>query len=352
MPMTDTPSLSLPGFYPWQQQQAQAWLSKRDRFAHAWLIHGMPGIGKRTFALAAAASLLCQQPRQGLACGRCQSCQWVAGGNHPDLRRLRPDAVALEEATPDTAALDTASTRKNPSKEIRIDQLRELENWFGLAPHQGGWRVLVLYPAEALNIVSANALLKILEEPGPQTVFLLVANAPDRLLPTIVSRCRRLPLPVPPQEQSQSWLKEQGVTDAPLWLAAASNAPVSAAQLAQTGEQPHPSWLTELLQQAIAPLSPPDVASLADQLEKIEVADWIDTLQRATFDMQLHQAGLPGRYYPQLQSLAKLAAQARAQRLSGLSRWLGQQQGMAGHPLSQRLFIHTVLQQTLLGWRA
>src|SRR5690606_36678773 len=90
-------SAALPGFLPWQLDQARAWLGRRERFAHAWLIHGLAGIGKVRFAAAAAASLLCEAPRDGLACGACPACTWVASGNHPDLRRVRPDAVALEE---------------------------------------------------------------------------------------------------------------------------------------------------------------------------------------------------------------------------------------------------------------
>lgn len=88
---------SYPQFLPWQQASASAWLSQRDRFAHAWLIHGLPGIGKSQFALAAAASLLCEHAVQGLACGHCTSCLWLASGNHPDIRRIRPDAIAMEE---------------------------------------------------------------------------------------------------------------------------------------------------------------------------------------------------------------------------------------------------------------
>src|SRR3546814_12652927 len=77
-------------FLPWQREFAAKWLSQRDRFAHAWLIHGLPGIGKRQFALAAAGSLLCESPDQGLACGHCAACLWLASGHHTDLRRIRP----------------------------------------------------------------------------------------------------------------------------------------------------------------------------------------------------------------------------------------------------------------------
>ncbi|WP_080362711.1 DNA polymerase III subunit delta', partial [Bordetella pertussis] len=224
--------MSLGRFLPWQTEIARSWLSGRDRFAHAWLIHGNGGIGKLDFTAAAAASLLCESPRQGLACGECAACAWVASGNHPDLRRIRPEAVALEEGADQTEGAEEAeagsggaAAKRAPSKDIRIDQIRALEPWFNTATHRGGWRVALLYPAHALNVISANALLKVLEEPPAHTVFLLVADAPDRLLPTLVSRCRRLPLPTPSAGQALQWLGEQGVEPAADWLAAAGGAP-------------------------------------------------------------------------------------------------------------------------------
>src|SRR3546814_20657571 len=81
-------------------------------------------MGKRQFALAAGVSLLCEQPRQGLACGQCTACQWLASGNHPDFRRIRPEAIAIEEGA-DQDGSDTVA-KKAPSKEIRVDQLRAL----------------------------------------------------------------------------------------------------------------------------------------------------------------------------------------------------------------------------------
>ncbi len=227
--------MSLAQFLPWQTETARGWLAQRDRFAHAWLIHGLAGIGKLQFASAAAASLLCESPRQGLACGECAACAWVASGNHPDLRRIRPEAVALEEGAEaaaesedaDAAAAASAGTgaKRAPSRDIRVDQIRALESWFNTATHRGGWRVALLYPAQALNMISANALLKVLEEPPAHTVFLLVADAPDRLLPTLLSRCRRLPLATPVPAQALQWLASQNVDDAASWLAAAGGAP-------------------------------------------------------------------------------------------------------------------------------
>src|SRR5690606_1181607 len=159
-------------------------------------------------------------------------------------------------------------TRKAPSRDIRVEQLRALHDWFNTATHRGGWRVAVLYPAEALNVISANALLQVLEEPPANTVILLTADAPDRLLPTLVSRCRRLPLPVPPPEQCLPWLREQGLADPNPWLAVAGGAPLLALERAQSGEDHAcPAWLKQLLS-PLAQGGAPEIGPLADLLEK------------------------------------------------------------------------------------
>ncbi|HEY9281541.1 MAG TPA: DNA polymerase III subunit delta' [Eoetvoesiella sp.] len=341
---------SIPEFLPWQLERASAWLNTRERFAHAWLIHGLAGIGKRQFALAAAAGLLCESPRQGLACGHCAACQWIASGNHPDLRRIRPDAIAVEEGSEsaEEPPEGVAIAKKAPSKEIRVDQLRALNSWFNTATHRGGWRVAVLYPAEALNPISANALLKVLEEPPEHTVFLVVADAPDNLLPTLVSRCRRLPLSVPPAGQSVEWLATQGIAEADLWLAAAGGAPLRALQLAQGGDSACPDWLERF----VTPLAQghsPDIGALADALEKQTATVWIDSLQRLCVDLLLAATGAPVRYFPGLENKILVTAQrASLRNLAEAGKWLAQQRAIASHPLNAKLLTHTTLQRIAL----
>ena len=348
--MTDA---AIPVFLPWQIPTASQWLANRKRFAHAWLIHGLAGIGKTQFALAAAAALLCENPQSGMACGQCPACQWVALGNHPDLRRIRPDAVAaLEgedtEATAGAEATEGAATKKALSKDIRIDQLRQLHAWFNTATHRGGFRVAVIYPAEAMNAISANALLKVLEEPPANTVFLLVADAPDRLLPTLVSRCRRLPLAVPDGAYCADWMRGQGVNDPQAWLDAAGGAPLKALKAAQGAESACPPWLTRLAQAALAP-AVPDLGPTADALEKIPVAEWVDALQRWFVDLMLASHSAPARYYPDLAPhTAKLAKTASPQALADTARWLTQQRALADHPLNAKLLAHTTAQRMLL----
>ncbi|AKQ60451.1 DNA polymerase III subunit delta' [Bordetella hinzii] len=347
--------MSLAEFAPWHLETARAWLGQRERFAHAWLIHGTAGIGKLDFAAAAAASLLCEAPREGLACGACPACAWVAAGNHPDLRRVRPDALAAEEGAEAAEAAEDgaepaagAGAKKAPSKDIRIDQIRALESWFNTATHRGGWRVALVYPAQALNAVSANALLKVLEEPPAHTVFLLVADAPDRLLPTLVSRCRRLPLAAPDAATARAWLAGQGVGQAEDWLAAAGGAPLAARRLAAQSDSPVPAWLAGMAE-SLAAGRAPDVGTLAEALEKLPAAEWLATLQRFFTDLNLAVHGAAARYFPSLaQPLGAIAARARPAPLAETGRWLTRQRALAGHPLNAKLFAHAALQRVVL----
>lgn len=340
--------MTLLNFYPWQEQAAQQWLGRhnQDRLAHAWLIHGQAGIGKRRFALACAGALLCERNQHQPACGQCQACQWVLAGNHPDFMRIRPEALAVAEGDTQSSDTDKAS-KKAPSKEIRVDQIRAIESWAIQSSHRGGWHVVVIYPAESLNLISANALLKILEEPPPYTVFLLVANALDGLLPTLVSRCRRFPLAPPVRTDAQDWLQDQGIREAGAYLAATGGAPELALQWSQDNAAYRPSWLTQLFD-SLARQHIIDVGEWVEVLEKQAPRLWIDALQRTVLDLMLTQAGLPPRYYPDLQTrYEKLGGTLSSATVAELSKWLLKQKAVADHPLNPKLFAHDVLTQVV-----
>jgi DNA polymerase-3 subunit delta' len=143
-----------------------------EKMPHALLFIGNEGVGKRTTALALAQALNCQNRQADQdACGQCRSCRLFATGSHPDFWQISPIA---------------------PSLQIRIEQIRELRRQVGFAPLAGSWRVVLLKPAETFNVEAANAFLKTLEEPPEGNLFILTAVADRDLLPTIVSRCRRL----------------------------------------------------------------------------------------------------------------------------------------------------------------
>ncbi|TEU31202.1 DNA polymerase III subunit delta', partial [Burkholderia cepacia] len=206
--------------YPWQTDDWNRLQQLRAQWPHALLLHGQAGIGKLQFAQHLAQGFLCESPQpNGEPCGACAACTWFSQGNHPDYRIVLPEALAGEApgAADDPKAADADEGGKKtraPSKEIKIEQVRALLDFCGVGSHRGGARVVVLYPAEALNVAASNALLKTLEEPPSGVVFLLVSARIDRLLPTIISRCRQWPMTVPAPDAAAAWLAAPGVEHA------------------------------------------------------------------------------------------------------------------------------------------
>ncbi|MCD8516310.1 MAG: DNA polymerase III subunit delta' [Burkholderiaceae bacterium] len=338
-------------FLPWQVDDAKRLLDDTSHLPHALLIHGISGTGKREFARAFAASLLCEDRQEGLACGKCQSCLWIAAGNHPDLKLVRPQAVAVREGAMnefegnEEGSAETSTAKRKPSEEIKIEQIRALESWYHRSTHRAGWRIVVLYPADALSVVSANALLKALEEPAPETLFLLTSDAPDRLLPTIVSRCQKFALTLPNRADCERWLTGQGVKDASQWLAAAGGAPLAALEMSQSLETACPDWAQALVT-TLSEGNLADLPAMADNLAKLHAVHWLTVLQRLGVDVSLACAGLPVRYFPRLQaSFDRLARRDHLARTEAVTAWLNQQARLANHPLSPKLFAQVCLER-------
>lgn len=170
--------------YPWQDGLWQQFAG-RQQHAHAYLLHGPAGIGKRALAERLMASLLCQRPTPQNACGECKSCLLLKAGSHPDNYILEP-----EEA----------------DKAIKVDQVRDLVSFVVQTAQMGGRKVVLIEPVESMNVNAANALLKSLEEPSGDTVLLLVSHQTSRLLPTIKSRCVQQACPLPSEAMSLAWL--------------------------------------------------------------------------------------------------------------------------------------------------
>ena len=202
--------------YPWQLDDWQRLQRLRAQWPHALLLYGQAGIGKLQFARHLAQGMLCEAPTaNGEPCGQCAACNWFVQGNHPDYRALLPEALAGEAVGAAPAGADEKADgeegkkTRTLSKEIKIEQVRALLDFCGVGAHRGGARVVLVYPAEALNAASANALLKTLEEPPAGVVFLLVSARVDRLLPTIISRCRQWPMSTPSPDEARAWLKNR-----------------------------------------------------------------------------------------------------------------------------------------------
>ncbi len=331
--------------YPWQIADWQRWQQMRERLPHAILFHGAEGIGKVAFAGHAAQSLLCESPDvEGHACGQCASCGWVVQYSHPDFRRVRPEALEAEDEEnnpePEESSTKKSSASKTPSRDIRIEQIRSLATFMNVSTHRAGLRVVMLYPAEALNAASANALLKTLEEPPPDTVFLLVTHRMDRLLPTILSRCRQFPLPLPAAEAALRWLESQQVSDASRWLAEQGGAPL-AALAASEGEfaKAQEEWLSHLAR--------PDAAAaliVAERLQKVALSQLVAWQQRWLYDLLTVKLAGRVRYYPHhRKNLEALSARLSTENLQQAVREAGSRRAVADHPLSARLFIEDML---------
>lgn len=334
--------------YPWQQDEWRQLARLRDFLPHAILFYGPEGIGKTIFAERFAQSLLCETPvADGQPCDQCISCGWFGQYSHPDFRRVRPEILEDSVDTENDDAAEAADSRKSsaksvraPSKEIKIDQIRALSDFMNISTHRQGKRVIMLYPAEALNSAAANSLLKTLEEPAPGTVFLMVSNGIDRLLPTILSRCRKFALGIPAREEALAWLAGQEVADAEVWLAEQGGAPLTAHSLAQSGSR-------ETMDEFLAQLAKPTIEGAlrtADRLQKIPLTELVAWLQRWLYD--LFSVKLSGRirYYPRYRSeLAALVGRAEAGALLKALKSANDRRAIAQHPLSAKLFIEDML---------
>jgi DNA polymerase-3 subunit delta' len=200
---------------PWLQARWQELVRLADagRLPHALLISGAHGLGKHSLAEALVARTLCASPGEH-ACGRCHACHMLASGYHPDLLRVAPE---------------------EGKRQIRIGPVREVNAFVAQTAQQGGYRVIVISPAEAMNVAASNALLKSLEEPGGRTLFVLLSDIPSRLLPTIRSRCQHWSLAVPAEADCRAWLAERlgGEEEARFWFRAAGGLPLRALELAE-----------------------------------------------------------------------------------------------------------------------
>jgi len=331
--------------YPWQHEDWNRLQRLRDRLPHAILFHGAQGIGKVAFAEQFAQSVLCESPvNGGFACGSCASCGWFLQYGHPDYRRVRPEILEIDTIEDDSESEEGANKKsassKTPSKEIRIEQVRALAGFMNVSTHRSGLRVVLLYPAETLNSASANALLKTLEEPPPGTLFILVSHRPDRLLPTILSRCRKFPMSLPSTEDALAWLNDNEVSDAAQWLALNGGAPLAALMAAEDESATD----RELLLGLLAKPDAAHVLNVAERLQKTPSPLLVAWQQRWLYDLFSLKLSGRVRYYPQHQTRLKaIADRLSGDRLQQALRDANNRRAVADHSLSARLFIEDML---------
>jgi DNA polymerase III subunit delta' len=289
----------------------------RLQTANALLLHGPDGNGQFELALALARSFVCEASpsteRAKTACAACAGCRLFASATHPDVMILVPEASRDALGLPQASGIDdgggSGAGKAKPSREIKVDDIRAAIGFSQSTSARGFGKVVLIHPAEAMNAIAANALLKTLEEPAGQTHYVLSSNAAQDLLPTVRSRCLSLPVGLPSEAQAIDWLQEMGVKEPQVMLDATGGRPIEALQWAQSGVDSE-AWL--------------NLPGLIAQGRDDRFADWplprlIQTLQKLCHDWLCLAVGAPPRYFPRqslgesrsVTSLLKWAAQLR-----------------------------------------
>ena len=317
---------------------AQALAQQR---AHALLLHAAPGDGALHFALALAQGWLCESgdaAQRGGPCGGCVACRLVQSRSHPDLLLLLPETLqeSLGWSAPgDDGGGDGGKSKKKPSRQIRIDELRAATDWIVRTTSRGRAKVVVLHPAEAVNLHAAGALLKTLEEPPPGARLVLSCAQPEQLLPTLRSRCQRVVLSSPPAAQALAWLVAQGVAGAEVLLAAAGGRPLDVLTLVAAGVDAA-AW--RALPAAVAQGRAPALAGWP-------VARAVDALQKLCHDAMLQAVGGAPRFYPAVPAGVRLPALiAWSQRLARTARH-------DEHPWHEALLTEALVAQGRRAWQ-
>lgn len=254
------------GELPWQlaQWQRLAAMRRNARLPHAILLSGPAGMGKNQFARRLSRALVCASPAtDGSGCGRCGACRQSAAGSHPDQQWVLPE---------------------EPGKMIKIDAIRAIAGKSMLAAQEGGYRVIVITPADAMNPAAANALLKTLEEPASRTVLVLVSSRPDRLPATIRSRCHSVPFSVPKVADLRPWLSRMmPENELDTSLAIAGGAPLRAIQAREqnwlAGDRELITELGQLKGRSANPIQ------VVENWAKRPLFDMLDSFKRCTADL-------------------------------------------------------------------
>ncbi|MBX3650745.1 MAG: DNA polymerase III subunit delta' [Burkholderiales bacterium] len=319
----------------WFKAELEQVLGQGNQLAHALLVKGPRGIGKQDFGMALARGLLCEQPAsEGAACGNCSACGWMASAAHPDFRILAP---ATEGETETEADEGVKKTKASPW--ISVEQVRELHDFIHVSSHRGGCKVILVSPAEALNVNAANALLKSLEEPPPRTHFILISHRPQRLPRTIISRCRQLSLGQPDPAVALAWLRQQGVAEPEVALAQCSGAPLLALAASEGKELAgRRDFLGHITDPDFDPLA------AAEALRDLPLERFIGWMQKWTYDIVSQRMLDSIRYNPDMaRELAVVARRVEPVAALRLHRKLVREQRNIHHPLNTRLYIESVL---------
>jgi DNA polymerase-3 subunit delta' len=346
------------------------------KFPNAILLHGQSGIGKFAFSLELARALLCENSQKAARpCKQCEACHWFDTGNHPDFitlvpethRKLLPQADYESDDSPKKAKAakedsDTETSDKKEKKNISIEETRSAIEGLSIGSHRGGNRVILIYPLEMLRPDAANTLLKSLEEPPANTIFILLADRVDRVLPTIRSRCRLLSAPRPDRAQGLAWLHVQlskisglNVSDSDIETIydEQGGAPYSVfdSLIARHSkdEKDELSISIQASRYLLQSMSQGVRINWLDAAEKTYKAQYpylLAAMQRWVSDLQsVNQGGAP-RYYPKHRvTLKGLSQTSQTSKLHHFWKSLIQARRHENHPLANRIQLEALLAQ-------
>ena len=322
--------------YPWHHASWQQLIEHWHQQPQAWLFAGKANTGKTAFAQHLAQALLCENPTgQHESCGSCTSCHLFHQHSHPDFYLLTPE-------NPD----GEGTGRK--LLQIKIDVIRETIESIQLTSVRGGKRVVLIQPAESMNPQAANALLKILEEPPENVIFLLVSHSRDKLLPTIKSRCRQWILPTPSHHEALIYLQNHHyIEHAAQLLAFHGGAPLFIANAEQDA----------LRNELLALLAAPRLLTILDYAHKFDQKKWalaifLDWLQKWLFDIGLAQHNMPPMYYPHQQTvLQQIAEKTMPTTLFTLVTKINHLIPYGQHTLSVKMQLEFLLTEYLHFWQ-
>ncbi len=319
--------------FSWQKLQWQH-ITQRASLPHALLLRGRAGIGKHDFAITLAQALLCAAPiADKTACGACSSCVWFAEGGHPDFKLISPEDAETSE--------DAPKKKTAKKSQISVAQIRQLIDYLSLSSHQvNSRRVVLISPAETLNLASANALLKMLEEPPANTLFLLVTSQPQRLLATIISRCQAIDMPLPSKVEALTWLQTQGIKNAENTLDLAGGAPLLALQMADEGD------INASLIHHLSMGEKLDAFACAPLFNSFGMERALNTLQKWVFDLAACKLAQHLHYHTSnSNALQALCKSVNLQALLNLQAKLLEAKKTANHPLNNELQLENILLQ-------
>jgi len=317
---------------PWIAKQLETLLAQRG---HAWLLTGPSGLGQYDLALELVRAWLCEEPSAQGACGRCGSCHAIEVRTHADLCLLMPETAMLALGWPlsEAAQSDIDDKKRKASKEIRIEAMRDAVEFSQRTSARGRGKAILLFPAERMNAVAANALLKTLEEPSGDVRFVLASEAAHQLLPTIRSRCLAHTMAWPQSDAALSWLREQGVdaVQAGVMLRAAGGRPQDALQFFRSGTDAQ-AWV--------------DLPRAMARGDLNVLKDWtpsqtVSALQKLCHDMLAIRTGAASRFF----SAADLPAGGS---MAGLTRWartLSDVKRTVEHPFNVGLMLEALVSE-------